>query len=239
MIAPWLVGRDLGRSSQDGRWRLRRSTDRDTWSSRQRQSHREDARRWNARVRAPRASTRASRVRVLRPWPAGWARRGRLAMQRDAAASQGAARGTERYATTRRENRPTRPRSSERAPPAGVPRSGESGSCPSGSIRQGGRVLTVVTTFAPRASTSRLAHAGRAGPMGPRVSSAVTHWVRCAAACTASSQLASCVRSCRARRTEASISTRLIDTLSTLIPNGTPRVRQKAISSVAVTSACS
>jgi hypothetical protein len=40
------------------------------------------------------------------------------------------------------------------------------------------------------------------------------------------SQLASCVRSCRARRTEASISTRLIDTLSTLIPNGTPRVRQ-------------
>jgi len=39
-------------------------------------------------------------------------------------------------------------------------------------------------------------------------------------------QLFSCVRSSCASRTDASISTRLIETLSTLIPNGTPSVRQ-------------
>ncbi len=33
-------------------------------------------------------------------------------------------------------------------------------------------------------------------------------------------------RSCAASRTDASISTRLIETLSMLMPNGTPRVRQ-------------
>jgi hypothetical protein len=48
----------------------------------------------------------------------------------------------------------------------------------------------------------------------------------------------SCVRSSRASRTDASISTRLIETLSTLIPNGTPSLRQYAISSVAVVRAC-
>lgn len=51
-------------------------------------------------------------------------------------------------------------------------------------------------------------------------------------------QLLSCVRSSRASRTDASISTRLIETLSTLIPNDTPRVRQYVISSVAVARAC-
>src|SRR3954447_12813487 len=46
------------------------------------------------------------------------------------------------------------------------------------------------------------------------------------------------VRSSCASRTDASISTRLIETLSTLIPNGTPSVRQYVISSVAVVRAC-
>ena len=45
-------------------------------------------------------------------------------------------------------------------------------------------------------------------------------------------------RSSYASCTAASISTRRIDTLSTLIPNGTPSVRQYAISSVAVVRAC-
>ncbi len=47
----------------------------------------------------------------------------------------------------------------------------------------------------------------------------------------------SCPRIAPASRTDASISTRRIDTLSTLIPNGTPSVRQNSISSVAVVSA--
>ena len=51
-------------------------------------------------------------------------------------------------------------------------------------------------------------------------------------------QRLSCVRSSCASCTAASISTRLIDTLSTLMPKGTPSVRQYAISSVAVASAC-
>jgi hypothetical protein len=54
----------------------------------------------------------------------------------------------------------------------------------------------------------------------------------------ARTQLFSCGRSSCASRTDASISTRLIETLSTLIPNGTPRVRQYVISSVAVARAC-
>jgi hypothetical protein len=50
-------------------------------------------------------------------------------------------------------------------------------------------------------------------------------------------QLFSRVRSSCASRTDDSISTRLIETLSTLIPNGTSRARQYAISSVAVVRA--
>ena len=48
------------------------------------------------------------------------------------------------------------------------------------------------------------------------------------AAAVACYELLSCARSASARRTEASISTRRLETLSTLIPNGTPSVRQYA-----------
>src|SRR5215211_8595826 len=77
---------------------------------------------------------------------------------------------------------------------------------------------------------SRVAH-GRRAPVvqGERTSFGPQLW---------RSQLFSCGRSSCASRTDASISTRLIETLSTLIPNGTPSVRQYVISSVAVVRAC-
>jgi hypothetical protein len=81
-----------------------------------------------------------------------------------------------------------------------------------------------------RAGRSRVAH-GRRAPVvrGERTSFGPQLW---------RSQLFSCGRSSCASRTDASISTRLIETLSTLIPNGTPSVRQYVISSVAVVRAC-